>query len=125
LVKFMTIWYNICPFGIGSLWSFGIFSRCVWTKKNMATLLPGPTYSNLLCNMAGNQVIELQNVERQQGFRLNRSTDLHRFMTLLVCSDVCIVTRHVFEGDQNVSKKFQCTVRPTQEKIPRILSFYY
>jgi hypothetical protein len=39
----MAIWYNLWPFGIGSLWSFGIVFPIwnVWTKKNLATLLSG------------------------------------------------------------------------------------
>jgi hypothetical protein len=36
------IWYNLCPFGIYRLPSFGIISPLwyVWTKKNLATLYP-------------------------------------------------------------------------------------
>jgi hypothetical protein len=41
LEYFTAIWYNLWPFGIGSLWSFGTFFPFwyVWTKKHLATLL--------------------------------------------------------------------------------------
>jgi hypothetical protein len=37
---FTATWYNLWPFGIPCLWSFGIFFTFwnVWTKKNLATL---------------------------------------------------------------------------------------
>jgi hypothetical protein len=40
LEYFTALWYNLWPFGIGSLWSFSIFFPFwyVWTKKNLATL---------------------------------------------------------------------------------------
>jgi hypothetical protein len=43
LEYFEAIWYNLRPFGIHSLWSFDIFFPFwyVWTKINLATLLPG------------------------------------------------------------------------------------
>jgi hypothetical protein len=39
LEYFATIWYNLWPLGLGSLWTFGTFSPIwyVWTKKNLAT----------------------------------------------------------------------------------------
>jgi hypothetical protein len=51
LAYFMTIWNILRPFGIvcghlvlGSLWSLGKFFPFwyVWTKKNLATLIPSP-----------------------------------------------------------------------------------
>jgi hypothetical protein len=40
LVYFMAVWYILWPFGIGSLWSFGIYFPFwyIETKKNLATL---------------------------------------------------------------------------------------
>jgi hypothetical protein len=42
LEYFTAIWYNLWPFGICSLWSFGIFFQFLnaWTKKKLVTL-PG------------------------------------------------------------------------------------
>jgi hypothetical protein len=40
LEYFTAIWYNLWPFCVHSLWSFGIFFTFwyVWTMKNLATL---------------------------------------------------------------------------------------